>query len=178
MAKSAVLYLKQYRGQDRSHLAIYIYKYIYIYMMHYKISRFDVIFIFGNSPMETAFWQIEKLMRNTIPLIVVLSHRCISALITRFVGPTWGLPEADETQVGPVLAPWPLLSGMLHVFTWLHSVTWKKLACNSPIVLARVDIVACEKGLELPRNLHKCVTNMMIENRTVQARNHPFLFTF
>ena len=29
----------------------------------------------------------------------------------RFVGPTWGPSGADRTQVGPMLAPWSLLSG-------------------------------------------------------------------
>ena len=33
------------------------------------------------------------------------------SLIARFIGPTWGLSGADRTQVGPVLAPWTLLSG-------------------------------------------------------------------
>ena len=32
-------------------------------------------------------------------------------LIARFVGPTWGPSGADRTQVGPILAPWTLLSG-------------------------------------------------------------------
>ena len=31
--------------------------------------------------------------------------------IARFVGPTWGPSGADRTQVGPMLAPWTLLSG-------------------------------------------------------------------
>ena len=29
----------------------------------------------------------------------------------RFMGPTWGPSGADRTQVGPMLAPWTLLSG-------------------------------------------------------------------
>ena len=36
-----------------------------------------------------------------------------SALIARFMGPTWGPSGADRTQVGPMLAPWTLLSGLL-----------------------------------------------------------------
>ena len=28
------------------------------------------------------------------------------------MGPTWGPPGADKTQVGPKLAPWTLLSGI------------------------------------------------------------------
>ena len=46
----------------------------------------------------------------------------ISTLITRFTWPTWGQSGADSTQVGPMLAPWTLLSGQFvraitdHVF--------------------------------------------------------------
>ena len=36
----------------------------------------------------------------------------ISSLVARFVGPTWGPSGADRTQVGPMLAPWTLLSGV------------------------------------------------------------------
>ena len=32
-------------------------------------------------------------------------------LIARFMGPTWGPTGADGTQVGPIFAPWTLLSG-------------------------------------------------------------------
>ena len=32
--------------------------------------------------------------------------------IARFLGSTWGPSGADRTQVGPMLAPWPLLSGI------------------------------------------------------------------
>ena len=34
------------------------------------------------------------------------------SLIVRFMGPTWGPSGADRTQVGPMLAPWTLLSGL------------------------------------------------------------------
>ena len=34
-----------------------------------------------------------------------------TALITRFMGPIWGLPGTDRAQVGSILAPWSLLSG-------------------------------------------------------------------
>ena len=32
-------------------------------------------------------------------------------IIASFMGPTWGPSRADRTQVGPMLAPWTLLSG-------------------------------------------------------------------
>ena len=38
----------------------------------------------------------------------------IYSLITRFMGPTWDPPGANRTQVGPMLAPWILLSGSCH----------------------------------------------------------------
>ena len=36
-------------------------------------------------------------------------------LIARFMGPTWGPPGADRTQVGTRLAPWSLLSGTVSI---------------------------------------------------------------
>ena len=36
-----------------------------------------------------------------------------TSLIARFMRPIWGPPGTDRTQVGPMLAPWTLLSGML-----------------------------------------------------------------
>ena len=38
----------------------------------------------------------------------------ISSLTARFIGPTWGPSGADRTQVGPMLAPWTLLSGLVN----------------------------------------------------------------
>ena len=35
----------------------------------------------------------------------------IPTLIARFMGPKWGPSRADKAQVGPMLAPWTLLSG-------------------------------------------------------------------
>ena len=35
------------------------------------------------------------------------------SLIAKFMGPTWGPAGAERTQVGPMLAPWTLLSGYL-----------------------------------------------------------------
>ena len=42
------------------------------------------------------------------------SANSITPLVTRFMGPTWGPSGADRTQVGPMLAPWTLLSGTFH----------------------------------------------------------------
>ena len=37
----------------------------------------------------------------------------VSSLRARFLGPTWCPSGADRTQVGPKLAPWTLLSGLI-----------------------------------------------------------------
>ena len=52
--------------------------------------------------------------------------------IAKFMGPTWGPPGCCRPQMGPMLAPWTLLSGLL-VFTvsqsyrehqWVKQVYW------------------------------------------------------
>ena len=56
-----------------------------------------------------------------------------SSLIARFMGPTWGPSGADRTQVGPMLAPWTLLSGMT-----FHRILLgvKTFACPWHLILA------------------------------------------
>ena len=46
--------------------------------------------------------------------IVGVVMRVITPQIARFMGPTWGPSGADRTQVGPMLAPWILLSGTVN----------------------------------------------------------------
>ena len=57
-------------------------------------------------------WPVNSLhkwpvTRKMFPFDVVIMH----TLIARFMGPIWGPPGADRTQVGRMLAPWILLSG-------------------------------------------------------------------
>ena len=47
------------------------------------------------------------------PILPLLLTGNKLSLIARFMGPTWGPPGADRTQVGPMLAPWTLLSGVI-----------------------------------------------------------------
>ena len=58
-------------------------------------------------------------------------------LETRFMGPTRGPSGADRTQLGPMLAPWTLLSGLVSgsVFCWMISglkspALFKKTYCR------------------------------------------------
>ena len=50
----------------------------------------------------------------------------VYALIAGFMWPIWGPPGADRTQVGPMLAPWTLLSGWLFPRIY-HMKLWMKL---------------------------------------------------
>ena len=60
------------------------------------------------------------LLEHRMPIVEKMWHQddsptngCqMTSLIARIMGPTWGPSGADRSQVGPMLAPWSLLSGM------------------------------------------------------------------
>ena len=57
----------------------------------------------------------------TVPCRITGPCGLETALIARSMGPTWGPPGADRTQVGPMLAPRTLLSGSrLISFGWFR----------------------------------------------------------
>ena len=83
-----------------------------------KVSRMSII--------TTAYWHAytpmilrrlsttkkESIAWCSVILAYGLSLMWVmSTMIARFMGPTWGPSGADRTQVGPMLAPWTLLSG-------------------------------------------------------------------
>ena len=61
-------------------------------------------------------WQCLRERKRDSPqyplMVMVVSVLRNTSLIARFMGPKWGPSGADRTQVGPMLAPWTLLSGM------------------------------------------------------------------
>ena len=52
--------------------------------------------------------------------------------ITRFMGPTWGLPGSCRPQMGPMLAPWTLLSGTASIILAVWSFEGAFLVNPSP----------------------------------------------
>ena len=75
---------------------------------------------------------MKNLIILTLSCIIVLIYRklpfqdsmlpdslleSLSSLIAKFMGPTWVPSGADRTQVGPMLAPWTLLSGLVSFHT-------------------------------------------------------------
>ena len=71
------------------------------------------------------FWlygQCLKIMKDVNDWYLITTKYNKASQIARFMGPTWGPPGDDRTQVGPMLAPWTLLSGMnyMHIFVVVH----------------------------------------------------------
>ena len=54
--------------------------------------------------------QCGWLYRSVFP-VTPIRNSIITAQIARFMGPTWGSPGSSRRQMGPMLAPWILLSG-------------------------------------------------------------------
>ena len=52
-------------------------------------------------------------LTSTIPYSIT-RPQCVTSdsQITKFMGPTWGPPGSCRPQMGPMLAPWTLLSGI------------------------------------------------------------------
>ena len=60
-----------------------------------------------------------------------LTYGYMGTQIARSMGPTWGPSGADRTQVGPMLAPWTLLSGDVYAVMFI-------LLCMAQLVLEHV----------------------------------------
>ena len=76
---------------------------------------FDVYFSVG----------LNRLMNNSRVFGDLIRHDThVTSLsytqIVKFMGPTWGPPGCCRSQMGPLLAPWILLSGYLEI----HSCHW------------------------------------------------------
>ena len=70
-------------------------------------------------------WQIFALSGYRLLLGQLSMHSAVmrqstwrTSLITRFMEPTWGPSGADRTQVGPMLAPCTLISGLRCPFNY------------------------------------------------------------
>ena len=67
-------------------------------------------------------WNVQS-CKKAIYYVMSHAHQ-VASVIARFMRPTWGPSGADMTQVGPMLAPWTLLSGITcHSLHINHSIT-------------------------------------------------------
>ena len=65
------------------------------------------------TPSRSLWRQYNEYPHFTRQWVSARMYTMETSLIARFMGPTWGPSGADRTQVGPMLAPWSLLSGLL-----------------------------------------------------------------
>ena len=70
-------------------------------------------------------------------------HIQITALIARFMGPTWGPSGADRTQVGPMLAPWTLQSGSTYIYYSISTENYELSWCQLLPGVLTCGITAC-----------------------------------
>ena len=84
------------------------------FMLYWTTSENQLYFMSQNlSCWWNKFWvQIDMF----IHCIVILKVVCIYTQRAKFMGPTWGPPGSCRPQMGPMLAPWTLLSG--HYGCW------------------------------------------------------------
>ena len=62
-------------------------------------------------------------------------HLSLSSQIARFMGSTWGPPGSCRPQMGPMMAPWTLLSGIHYTMRNMH--TGLTLLCFGVFVTVR-----------------------------------------
>ena len=60
----------------------------------------------------TVIWTNRQVNPSSI-VAILHNYGTRTSPIARFIGPTWGPSGADRTRVGPMLAPWTLLSGLV-----------------------------------------------------------------
>ena len=63
--------------------------------------------------------------------------------IVRFMGPTWGPPGSCRPQMGPMLAPWTLLSGKL-CFVFTSSIIVNPPQVTGPLMPAAAVILSAQ----------------------------------
>ena len=78
----------------------------------------------------------SPLLRNELSAIPVTwssSGLVATSLIARFMGPAWGPPMADRTQVSLILAPWTLLSWLISIEPPLKADVTKSRFVDFPV---------------------------------------------
>ena len=104
---------------DPMNLAIREYLRYQLKLQQTNIRRLDVS---GRQADRYNGWYVDKQ-----PLWYIHTDR--PSQIGRFRGPTWGPSGADRTQVGPMLDPWTLLSGIMHAYDEWHQARVSMLHC-------------------------------------------------
>ena len=84
------------------------------YGVHYDVivMLWDILYKTASVSVYQAYIQNNRISSLCHDMETCLAFLTLSQ-VARFMGPTWGPPGADTTQVGPMWATWTLLSGFL-----------------------------------------------------------------
>ena len=104
-----------------------------VHAAHYTIYPMKYVHVLLN----ILLWFYHQLFVNISNLYPRVRRGFVTGTyqITKFMRPTWGPPGSCRSQMGPMLAPWTLLSGLVSqgmgIFTgtqckWSHQWQW----CN------------------------------------------------
>ena len=100
-------------------------------------------------------WLWEKVLTMKTAIDDAAREEIRTIMIARFMGPIWGPSGADRTQVGPMLAPWTLLSGNTQ-FIRLHRIY---ICITQRIVNTQQTMLSATKFVQW--NVHICHTMRM-----------------
>ena len=97
--------------------------------------------------------------------------------IARFIGPTWDPPGACRTQLGPMLAPWTLLSGLIWKgavwLQWNHNCMWifsvRRLQIDSIRVALNKQAFVCHICVTLSNVLQEIRGSVKVRE-TIQSK--------
>ena len=97
--------------------------------------------------------------------------------IANFMGPTWGPPGSYRPQMGLILAPWTLLSGML---IWLFSpfIENKTKEVKDPTSCFPITNSQCRSGETIPDRRHVLRDLHGIIASTNHSCTHPWFSSF
>ena len=145
-------------------------------------------------------WDGWVVMRHSFDsFLLVVMHPLLGAggmfpPIARFMGPTWGPSGADRTQVGPLSAPWTLLSGIyqyigvlishhifiLAIFLSFHPLVYKMYAIAFGTWLCMNVLICTYLCFLLFRRVEitMCNPNKPTCKESRAGFNKPFFFVF
>ena len=103
-----------------------------------------------------AGWLWEKVLTEKTAIDDVAREKIRTTMIARFIGPTWGPSGAVRTRVGPMLAPWTLLSGNTQ-FIRLHTI---HICLTQRIVNTQQTMLSVTKFVQW--NVHISHTRRMV----------------
>ena len=111
--------------------------------------------------------RLSPTLNNVVVGRICRRGSAMESLIARFMGRTWGPSGADRTQVGPMLAPWTLLSGVCWIEgTWLAETQRTEFFCYASFIVSYKIIYkqysqsVTEPYIENKQNANKTQTSL------------------